>query len=493
LSTLHFPVLQIVIPLLGAPGCALLRSPRLAWLLTLIITWTVFGIASVLLWQVFDGGIISYEIGAWPPPWGIEYRIDVVNAFVLFLVSGMGAIIMPFAAKSVAAEVSRDRIPLFYAAFLLCLTGLLGMAVTGDAFNVFVFLEISSLSSYTLIALGRDRRALTAAYQYLIMGTLGATFILIGIGFLYVMTGSLNMADLAVRLPEVQDTRTIRVAFGFLTLGICLKLALFPLHLWLPNAYAFAPSTVSAFLASTATKVAVYLLLRFFYTVFGGTFSFEVMQLDRVLLLLSLIAIFSMSLVAIFQENVKRMLAYSSVAQIGYMILGVSMTTSAGLTAGILHLFNHALMKGALFLALGAMVYRLGSAHLSGLGGVGRVMPWTTAAFVLGGLSLIGVPLTVGFVSKWQLVLAALELGWWPVVVLILVTSLMAVVYIGRVVEVAYFRPWPASRVRVEEAPLSLLIPTWVLLLVNVYLGVDSSFTTGAASLAAGTLMGGVQ
>ena len=327
---------------------------------------------------------------------------STVGAFVLLIVSAIGALVLPYAARSVAREIATERIALFYAAYLLCLAGLLGIAATGDAFNLFVFLEISSLSSYVLISLGSDRRALTAAYQYLIMGTIGATFILIGVGLMYMMTGTLNMIDLADRLPEVAQTRTVRAALAFLTVGISLKLALFPLHLWLPNAYAFAPSVVTAFLAATATKVAVYMLLRFLFTVFGKALSFEAMLLHLILVPLALVAVFSGSIVAVFQDNLKRMLAYSSVAQIGYIILGISFATVTGVTAGILHLFNHALMKAALFLALGCLVYQLGSARLQDVAGLGRRMPWTFAAIIIGGLSLIGVPLTVGFISKWD-------------------------------------------------------------------------------------------
>ena len=181
----------------------------------------------------------------------------------------------------------------------------------------------------------------------------------------------------------------------------------------MPNAYAYAPSTVTAFLAATATKVAIYLLLRFLFTIFGEVLSFEEMILHFILLPLSLVAVFSASIVAIFQDNLKRMLAYSSVAQIGYIILGISFVSVTGLKAGILHLFNHALMKGALFLALGCVAYRLGSVQLRDIAGLGRRMPWTFAAIIIGGLSLIGVPLTVGFISKWYLVLAALEDQLW--------------------------------------------------------------------------------
>ena len=487
--TYHLPVLLVVVPLVAAPIAALLNRPRLSWAVAVAATlWALYA-ALELLSQTMATGAIHYELGGWPAPYGIEYVVDPVNAWVVVIVALIGALVAPYARVSVEREITEDRIPLFYAAIILCLTGLLGIAVTGDVFNVFVFLEISSLSAYALIALGSDRRALTASFQYLIMGSVGATFIVIGIGLMYVMTGTLNMADLADRLPEVSGTRTIPVAFTFLTVGITLKLALFPLHLWLPNAYTYAPSAVTAFIASTATKVGVYLLLRFFFTIFGVTFSFDVMQLDRILMPLALIAIVTMSLVAIYQENVKRLLAYSSVAQIGYMVLGISFASVLGLTAGILHLFNHALMKGALFMSMGCVMYRVGSVRLERMNGLGRAMPWTMAAFVVGGLSLIGVPFTVGFISKWYLVQAALEQGMWPVAGVVLLGSLLALMYVWKVVEVAYFRE-ADPELGISEAPLSLLVPTWVLVLGNLYFGINASDSVGIATRAAEALLG---
>ena len=484
----HLPVLLVVIPLVAAPLAALVNRPRVSWAIALGAAWWALYAAHALLRQVMADGPIHYALGDWAAPYGIEYVVDPTNAWVLLIVALMGAVVTPYALLSIERELSKDRIPLFYAAFILCLTGLLGIAITGDVFNVFVFLEISSLSAYALIALGPDRRALTAAYQYLIMGSVGATFIVIGIGLLYVMTGTLNMADLAEILPQLEANRTIPVAFTFLTVGITLKLALFPLHLWLPNAYTYAPSAVTAFIASTATKVAVYLLLRFFFTVFGAAFSFDVMQLDKVLMPLALVAILTMSLVAIYQDNVKRLLAYSSVAQIGYMVLGISFASVLGLTAGILHMFNHALMKGALFMAMGCVMYRVGSVRIESMNGLGRAMPWTMAAFVAGGLSIIGVPLTVGFISKWYLIQAALEQGLWPVAVVVLVGSLLAVVYIWKVVEVAYFRDVDPDA-GITEAPLSLLIPTWALVVANFWFGIDASATVGVAQRAAELLL----
>ena len=210
----HFPVLQVILPLIAAPIMVLARRGAIAWLLAVIVSWAGLFISLALLARAADGSVISYAIGNWPPPWGIEYRIDRVNAFLLTLVSLISAVVVVYSRLSVAAEVPRERHYLFYALYSLCLAGLLGITITGDAFNLFVFLEIASLSSYVLIALGRDRRALMAAYQYLIMGTIGATFIVIGVGLLYLMTGTLNMADMAVRLRGVTEVRPVLAALA---------------------------------------------------------------------------------------------------------------------------------------------------------------------------------------------------------------------------------------------------------------------------------------
>jgi len=487
----HLPILQVVIPLMAAPACLLLRRRDLVWAFAVLASILTFAVSISLLLQVLAEGVLSYELGGWEAPWGIEYRIDLLNAPLLVLVSGIGAITLLAARSSIETEIPADRHSLFYIAWLLCLTGLLGILSTGDAFNVFVFLEISSLSAYTLIALGKDRRALWASYQYLVAGTIGATFILIGIGLMYMMTGTLNMADLALRLPEVASTRTVFTAFAFIMVGVCLKLALFPLHLWLPNAYAYAPSVLTAFLAATATKVAVYVLIRFMYTIFGFDYSFSHLPLQNILVFLGVSGIFAASVAAIYQNNLKRMLAYSSVAQIGYLILALGMANETGLMASMLHMLNHGLMKGALFLALAGIVLRLGIANLDQMDGLATRMPWTMAAFLIGGMSLIGVPLTVGFVSKWYLVSAALENGWWMVAALVLAGSLLSVIYIGRVLERAYFKPASAIAPAASEAPLAILLPTWALVIANVYFGINTDITVGVTQLAAASLSGG--
>jgi multicomponent Na+:H+ antiporter subunit D len=490
--TPHLPALQVVLPLFAALLSALLRRGTAAWLLALVTAWTLPVISLALLAQVLAEGPISYHLGNWQPPIGIEYRIDVLNAVVLVLVSGVGALVMPFARRSVAAEIPAHRQAWFYTMYLLCLTGLLGITVTGDAFNLFVFLEISSLSTYILIALGKDRRALLAAYQYLIMGTIGATFYVIGIGLLYLVTGSLNIVDIASRLgtATAEDTRPVLAAIAFLTVGISLKLALFPLHVWLPNAYAYAPSVVSALLAATATKVAIYVLIRLFFSLFGAALDFATLPVSDVMIVLSGAAMIVASVIAIAQDDVKRMLAYSSLAQVGYITLGISLANRTGLTGGIVHILNHAMMKGALFLAVGAIVYRIGTSRLSDLAGIGQRMPVTMAAFVIGGLSLIGIPGTSGFVSKWYLAVGALQKGMWPLVVLIFASSVLALVYVGRVVEVAWFRT-PAGVARIAaDPPASMLVPMLVLAAACIWFGLDTQYTAGLADMAAAQLLG---
>jgi multicomponent Na+:H+ antiporter subunit D len=489
----HLSVLQVIIPLIAAPICLLLRKSQLAWAFATLVAFLTLAVSFALLSQVVQTGPVSYELGGWEAPWGIEYRVDMLNAPLLVLISAISSLALMASRTSIENEIPENRHTFFYIAWLLCMAGLLGITATGDAFNVFVFLEISSLATYTLIALGKDRRALWASFQYLVAGTIGATFILIGIGLMYVMTGTLNMADLAQRLPEVENTKTVFTAFAFLIVGVCMKLALFPLHLWLPNAYAFAPSIVTTFLAATATKVAVYVMIRFIFDVFGFEFSFTHFPLQEVLLTLGIAGIFVASVVAIYQDNLKRMLAYSSVAQVGYIILGISFASQTGIMATLLHMLNHGLMKGALFLALAAVVYRMGVAQLSQMHGIASRMPFTMAAFLIGGLSLIGVPLTVGFISKWYLVSAALENGWWPVAAVILLGSLLSVVYIWRVIEVAYFKPVSESTPDVKEAPAALLIPMWILVLANLYFGIETSLTVGVSEMAAADLFGGLR
>ena len=487
----HLPALQVIVPMLSAPLMLLLNQRRLCWIATTLTSLCAFAIAVALCIDVIADDRISYLMGSWPAPWGIELGVDAFSALLLLIVNAASSLALLGGAGSLNQDIEDHRQPLFFAAWLLAVAGLNGILVTADAFNIFVFMEISALASYVLVSAGPDRRVLPAVFKYLIMGTIGATFYLIGVGLIYLMTGTLNLADMEIRVQEVADQRPILVAAAFIIIGLALKAAVFPLHAWLPNAYTYAPNIVTVFLAACATKVSLYILLRFDFFVFQRNIVEHDAQFSYFLMPLSLLAIVIASTVAMFESNLKRLLAWSSVAQIGYITLGASLVSLAGLTAGILHMFNHALAKAALFLALACLGMSLRHLRLENIGGIARRMPWTMAAFVLAGFSLIGVPGTAGFVSKWYLITAAYQSGPWglALVGIIVISSLMAVVYIWRVVEAGYFGEADAEAV-IKEAPLPLLVATWAAVALNFYFGFAASLPLDLSRAAAQILMG---
>ncbi len=487
----HGAALIVVLPLLMGSILAIMPSERLSWAVAVIVALICSVLAFALVLQIFGGESILYAMGGWDPPHGISYVVDALSAPVLLLISLMAVLCLFYAWPSVKAEVEPKKRAPFYGAFLLCMAGLLGIVVTGDAFNVFVFLEVSSISTYILVGMGasRDRRALTASFNYLILGSIGATFFVIGLGFLYMETGTLNMADMGRILRDLDGgSRVAQVAYAFIIIGLGLKLAMFPLHVWLPSAYAHSPSFVTAFLASTATKAALYLLLRFTFTIFDISFDFVGAAVTILLVGLGVAGMVFASLQAIFQTDARRTLAYSSVAQVGYMLLGIGLGTAAGAAAGYLHLINHAVIKGGLFICLGAMWYRFGITHISDFRGLSKTMPWTMGAFTISALSLIGVPFTAGFVSKVNLAIAVADQDWWWAVGVIVLSSIFAIIYMGNILKEAYFREPPIVNgdiVAHNEAPLMMLIPMWVLALVSIAIGINSDIIVETANRAA--------
>ncbi len=485
----HWPVLQVIVPLLAGPLCVLLRSPRAAWLCFTAASLFSAAVAATLLATVLDAGAQHYALGGWPAPFGIVYVIDAANALVLLLVSTVAALVALYAGRLVEAEIPRERIYLFYACLCLCLAGLLGITATGDAFNVFVFLEISSLSAYTLIALGRRRQALLAAIQYLMMGTVGGTFVLTGIGLAYALTGTLNMADLAERLAALPNSPARMAAVCFVALGLGIKAAVFPLHGWLPGAYGEAPSAVSSFLSATATKVAIYALARFTLAVFGAAYVFDVLGGTTVGLGLGSLAMLFGAAAACRQTELRRLLAFSSVGQIGYIVVGLSLANAAGVSAAFLHLVAHGVIKAALFALAGVLALRATDLRVADLAGLGRRHPWAFCALLLGGLGLIGVPLTAGFVSKWALALALIDGGHWWVLSTMLGSSLLAVIYVWRLVEVAWFDEAPADSAPLA-APAGAALAIAGLSALSLAIGIGALPVPDWAAAAAAALLG---
>ena len=373
--------------------------------------------------------------------------------------------------------------------------------------------------------MGRSRRALTAAYRYLILGTIGASLFVIGVGFLYMATGTLNMSDLALRLPATPHRALVEAGFALIVIGLGLKAAMFPLHFWLPGVYTHAPSSVAIFLAAAATKVALYLLARFLFIVFPDAAGLSASLAASLLLPTAVVAMFLAALAATHQEDIRRLLAYSSVAQIGFMLLALSLGSREGIAAAWLILLTHGLVKGGLFMSVVAISLRLGGSRLADWSGGARVMPYSSAILVVGLASLVGVPLTAGFIGKWALLealfapslIAGADYAQWLVAALTVAASLLTFLYAGRILErllaagatvssaVPGASPAPLNQDNgtdgnrvggvgektIREAPMLMLILTGALAFANLFFGFYATPLRTISNAAAESLLGG--
>lgn len=491
--TAHAPIMIVAGPLIGACAAALSPGARAGWVISVLTAAFSAWMSLALAGEVAREGVVTYALGGFAPPMGIAFRVDALGATMALLISSIATIGAVYSGHALLSEIRTEKHTLFQSGYLLCVAGYLGLVLTGDVFNAFVFLEVSSIGTYALVAVGagRDRRALPAAFNYLIMGTIGATFYVLGVGFLYGATGTLNMADMGLRLATLGDNTAVQAGFAFIMVGLGLKAAVFPLHGWLPGAYAGAPSLISVFLAATATKAAIYLMARFMFDVFPHGADFGQMFLRGFLAPLGAAAAIVCSLQTIFEKEVRRMLAFSSVAQVGFILLGLSLATQAGVSAAVFYMIAHALMKAVLFMALGAFAISLKARTLADFGGVAREAPGIALAFAIGAASLAGVPLTMGFLGKWSLIEASLQAGQAWVAVVIAVGSLLTLIYVGRIIEAMFFRTAMPGAARAREAPLGVLAPLWLLAGLSIWFGVDASLPSGMAQAGAAALFGG--
>ncbi len=479
----QFPVLVVAVSLISAYTILLAGwlNRKSCCFISIATVALQLILASFILYHVLTHGTIHYPLGGWAPPWGIEYVVDALNAYVLFILLFASLLVAIYSWRSVEKELPAKKTVSFYVLFQLLITGLCGITVTGDMFNLYVFLEISSLAAYALIATAGGR-ALKASYNYVIMGSIGACFYLLGVGFLYAVTGSLNMGDLMLLLPPLYGNRVVQAAFVFFVIGMSIKMALFPLHLWQPDAYTYAPSAVSAFIAATMSHISVYALIRVILSVFTLDFVMSYVGMDVAICWVAAIGIIAGSVLAIAQTNFKRMLAYSSISQIGYIMLGVGLAPTSiwGFFGAVAHILNHTIMKACLFLVAGAFIYKAGLHDIRDFRGLGRRMPYTSAAFTIAALAMIGVPPTTGFATKLFLMIATLETSSYAFAGVLLLNSLLELVYFGRLIERIYFlhgEPVPEPDGGVAEAdehelPHSMLIPIFIIASLCIIAGI---------------------
>ncbi len=482
----HYPALIIIVPLLSAVLISAMGWINKKYCFPLsVISLTFSFLSSVgLMIQVMEVKEIVYKMAGWDAAFGIVYRIDSLSGLVLVVITAVALVNLIYSKGSIENDFP-DKQGSFYALYILFLAGLVGMVATGDAFNLYVLLEIASLTGYALLGLGKDRAALSTL-NYLFIGTIGATFYLLGVGYIYIATGTLNMAEISLLIPQMADSGIIRFAFFICLTGLFVKMSVFPLHGWLPNAYSYAPTSSIGLIAPLTTKVTVYIMIRIALYVFTPDFTFKTLHVSDGIIWLACIGIVAGSCFALAQKNFKKMLTFIIIAEVGYMVGGFWLGNRIGITGSILHIVNDAVMTLCVFMAAGIFAYKIEGDNISDLKGMFKKMPFTMAFFVIGALSIIGVPPTCGFFSKWYLISGGIEAGHYEFVVALLFSSLVNAVIFFRIFEIAHFEPFSESHghdhsdqqalspVVINEAPPIMLIPFAIVAVSLVILGIYS-------------------
>lgn len=486
----------LLFPLIGSVACALLgmANRKLCYPISVVSMVGATWAAVETLFQAVacPSAEVSYIFGGWvldlfPRGVGIEFRADLLGALIALVVVGVGLIVSMYAKLPVEKETPRKE-ALYYPLFLLQITGLAGIALTGDAFNLYVLIEVAALTGYGMIAIGSNRAA-AATFNYLILGTIGASLYLLGVGYLYIKTGTLNMVGIqeVIAANNLHDSPAMQVAFVLIGLGILIKMAFFPFHAWLPNAYSNAPTTTSCLLAPLVTKVMIYVMIRMVLTVFGVEFSFESTLWSEFMPWLVVIAIVCAAVMALAQREIKKMLAYLIVAEVGYMVGGVWIYNYYGLIGSIFHIISDACMTLCLFLATGIILRACKTTHFDGLRGLFSKMPLTMIGFFVGGFSIIGLPPTCGFFSKWYLITGGMVAERWEYMVVLMFSTMVMVVLFFRLIERIYLAVSESGenlgkghgdvgltkeQTKFQEAPLSMLIPLLIAASIVMIIGV---------------------
>jgi multicomponent Na+:H+ antiporter subunit D len=476
LIPITYILFAILIPVIG------LWKRKITYHLALLGSGIATFFSAYGLWHLIKTGeTIRYFFGGWAPPIGIEFVYDGLAAFIVLVINAIAFLVLIHSKKISENEFS-GKLTGYYAVAMLMMLGFNGMVLTGDLFNLYVFLEISSLSSYALIAIG-DKRAPFSAFRYLIIGTVGGSLYLLGVGFLYTVTGTLNIIDMHEMLPHVIEHSSVIAALILMIIGIGVKAALFPLHGWLPDSYTYASSTSSAIIAPIGTKVAAYILIRVVLFLFGVELIDEALPVTTIIGIMAGIGILYGSIMAIAQSELKKMLAYSSVSQIGYIIMGLSLANPFGFIGAVLHVLNHALMKALLFLVSGSMRLKEGHSLITKFDDSYRKKyPWTMAAFTTAAVSMVGLPPLAGFFSKWYLALGTIENSSWMLLAVILISSLLNAVYFFRILEKVYLRNPETEQSAVteptqsNEVGFSMLMPMGVMALGLLLVGIFNAY-----------------
>ena len=470
----HLPILIFLIPLLAAVCMPLagLKDRRYCRPLALASLSAMAVLAGATLWTILSEGEIRYAFSGWAPPSGIEWVADEIAGIMVFVLSALALLSLLHTRHEVRSELKSRTVP-YHAIVLLLVAGLTGIIYAGDLFNAFVFLEIAALSGYTLVGVPGGR-ALVSAFRYLIMGSLGASFYLLGVSYFYAATGTLNMADLAQQVPDLLASKAVIGGLSFMFIGLGIKMALMPMHGWLPDAYADAPDAASPLLAGLVTKVVLLLWIRILYGVVAAENDNRPADIFAMMWVLGSVAAVGGSVLALTQQNLKRMFAYGGLAHVGLVLIGVGQGSQTGLAGALFYLINDAVMQCLLFMLAGAVGWLYGIRTLADLALARLPSPWIIAGFIVVALSMIGLPPTGGFFGKWYIVLSAIERQNYTAVAAVLLTTLLTMAYFIRVLERMLRDGQTGPSSPHVETPLSLRFSVGALSVAIVGLGLWS-------------------
>lgn len=472
--TRHLPVILFLLPLGLAICLPLIGLKHREWCRSLVVT-TMIGMVLVSIANlvgVLQTGTIRYAFGGWAAPIGIEWVADGLASLMAMALSLVGLVCVIFLSSGLFPYLGTRIVP-FYTLVLLLIASLIGMVFAGDLFNLFVFLEVAALCAYALVGLAGGK-ALLAGFRYLILGTFGASLYLLGVGYLYAETGTLNMADLAQRVPPLVGSRAIAVGVLFMFIGLGIKMALVPLHGWLPDAYTYAPDRVSPMLASLVTKVALYGWIRIMFWVLGAHIVVYQIPILFLVGVLGALAALIGAFLALSQEEIKRMFAYGGLSHIGLVLVGISLGNQTGYAGGVFYLLNDAVMQAGLFFWAGAIIHLFGIRTLQDLGQRPVGPGWMSAALVVIAMSMIGIPPTGGFFGKWYIILGALEAQNYLAIGAVLIATLLTMAYFIKLFE-RVFRDRSIGQPSVlREIPLAVRFSLGVTSVAVIILGLLS-------------------
>ncbi len=417
-----------------------------------------------------------YQVGKWSIPLGINLVLDGLSSLMLLVIGVVTAASMLFSARYMEQYTAKAK---YLSLFLLMVAGMNGVVLSGDIFNLFVFLEIASLASYALVGFGCEHEELEASFKYMVLGSIGSVFILFGVALVYGNTGTLNMAYISKAIQEAGTNAGLSFALALFIVGFGLKAALVPFHAWLPDAHSSAPAPISAMLSGLIIKtLGVYALTRMVFNVFGVSVS-----IGWLLVGLGILSMVAGAFLAIGQWDIKRLMAYSSISQIGYVILGIGLGAVLiareanpfwiylALLGGLFHLFNHAIYKSLLFLTSGSVEMATGTRQLKQMGGLAERLPYTRATCMIASASIVGIPPFSGFWSKLILVVAAVQAHLYWIAAIIVFVSLCTLIMYLKVQRYVFLGELPENLQQAKENKGSMVVAMVVLACLCILIG----------------------